>query len=255
MVAISNKSDQIASIKKVNAVTQFDNLTPIIKDQSMQKNIIQDYALSDDSIKTIASSEVLVSGLKETNKENVASINESKVQDQYVPFIVHTAKFPRTASGNVAKGVTAIMYDDLINHCGLSKSSAKLLKETCVKFCEYFNVPTQATPEYVRNILTDNNLEKQTDIVAKVSGKKEVTLAEKIAKMVYGKEVTKKIDGIEQTVFVATDLNMDEIEEIESHMADIKRIRIATDEANAEKNAETKKDNNETNDVLDALTA
>ena len=48
---------------------------------------------------------------------------------------------------------------------------------------------------------------------------------------------------------------MDEIEEIESHMADIKRIRIATDEANAEKNAETKKDNNETNDVLDALTA
>ena len=68
MVAISNKEDQIVSIKKVNAVTQFDNLTPIIKDQAMQKNIIQDYALSDDSIKTIASSEVLVSGLKDVKK-------------------------------------------------------------------------------------------------------------------------------------------------------------------------------------------
>jgi len=130
-----------------------------------------------------------------------------------------------------------------------------LLKETCVKFCEFFDVPTQATPELVRSILSDNNLEKQTDIVAKVSGKKEVTLAEKIAKMVYGKDVTKKIDGIEQTVFVATDITMDEIEEIESHMADIKRIRIATDEANEKKLAETKLDNNETNDILDALTA
>jgi hypothetical protein len=236
-----------------NKTVTFDTLTPIIKDQSMQN--IKDFGLSNDNIKAIASAEKKISGLKDANKENTASIHESKVHDQYVPFIVHSAQFPRTKSGNVAKAVTQAMYDDLVNHCGMSKSNAKILKENSIKFCEFFDVPTQATPEFVRSILADNDLDTQTKIVAKVSGKKEVTLAEKIAKMVYGKEVTKKIDGIEQTVFVATDLNMDEIEEIESHMADIKRIRIATDEANAEKNAETKKDNNETNDVLDALTA
>jgi hypothetical protein len=48
---------------------------------------------------------------------------------------------------------------------------------------------------------------------------------------------------------------MDEINDIEEHMADIKRVRIATDKANAEKNKETSQDNQETNDVLDALTA
>jgi len=233
-----------------NKVT-FDNLTPITKDQSMQN--IQDYGLSNDNIKAIASAEKKISGLKDVNKENTASIHESKVQDQYVPFIVHSAQFPRTKSGNVAKAVTQAMYDDLVNHCGMSKSNAKILKENSIKFCEFFDVPTQATPEFVRSVLADNDLDTQTKIVAKVSGKKEVTLAEKIAKMVYGKEVTKKVDGIDQTVFIPTDLTMDEIRDIEDHMADIKRVRIATDKANAEKNQETSQDNQETNDVLDAL--
>ena len=217
------------------------------------KNI--SYGLSNDNIKSIASAETKISGLKDANKENTASINESKVQEQYVPFIVHSAQFPRTKSGNVAKAVTQCMYDDLVNHCGMSKSSAKILKENSIKFCEFFDVPTQATPELVKGILSENDLDTQTKIVAKVSGKKEVTLAEKIAKMVYGKEVTKKVDGVEQTIFIPTDLTMDEIDQIEEHMADIKRVRIATDEANRAKLAETTTDNKETNDVLDALTA
>ena len=217
------------------------------------KNI--SYGLSNDNIKSIASAETKISGLKDANKENTASINESKVQEQYVPFIVHSAQFPRTKSGNVAKAVTQSMYDDLVNHCGMSKSSAKILKENSIKFCEFFDVPTQATPELVKSILSENDLDTQTKIVAMVSGKKEVTLAEKIAKMVYGKEVTKKVDGVEQTIFIPTDLTMDEIDQIEEHMADIKRVRIATDEANRAKLAETTTDNKETNDVLDALTA
>jgi hypothetical protein len=217
------------------------------------KNI--SYGLSNDNIKSIASAETKISGLKDANKENTASINESKVQEQYVPFIVHSAQFPRTKSGNVAKAVTQCMYDDLVNHCGMSKSSAKILKENSIKFCEFFDVPTQATPELVKSILSENDLDTQTKIVAMVSGKKEVTLAEKIAKMVYGKEVTKKIDGVDQTIFVPTDLTMDEINQIEEHMADIKRVRIATDAENAKKLAETTTDNKETNDVLDALTA
>ena len=63
------------------------------------KNI--SYGLSNDNIKSIASAETKISGLKDANKENTASINESKVQEQYVPFIVHSAQFPRTKSGNV----------------------------------------------------------------------------------------------------------------------------------------------------------
>ena len=217
------------------------------------KNI--SYGLSNDNIKSIASAETKISGLKDANKENTASINESKVQEQYVPFIVHSAQFTRTKSGNVAKSVTQCMYDDLVNHCGMSKASAKILKENSIKFCEFFDVPTQATPELVKSILSENDLDTQTKIVAMVSGKKEVTLAEKIAKMVYGKEVTKKVDGVEQTIFVPTDLTMDEINQSEEQMADITSVRIATDEANRAKLAETTTDNKETNDVLDALTA
>jgi benzoyl-CoA reductase/2-hydroxyglutaryl-CoA dehydratase subunit BcrC/BadD/HgdB len=71
--------------------------------------------------------------------------------------------------------------------------------------------------------------------------------------MVYGAEKTKKVDGIEQTVFVANDITMDEINQLEELMADTKRIFIATQKANEKSNEDTKKDNDETNDVLDAL--
>jgi len=71
--------------------------------------------------------------------------------------------------------------------------------------------------------------------------------------MVYGAEKTKKVDGVEQTVFVANDITMDEINQIEELMADTKRIFIATQKANSKSNEETKKDNDETNEVLDAL--
>lgn len=216
---------------------------------------ITDFGLSNDNIKSMASAEVTISGCKAINKENVEKINESKIQGQYVPFIVHTAKFPRTKSGNVSKAVTSAMYDDLINHVGLSKSNAKLLKENSVKFCEFFDVPTQATPELVQSIINEHDLHTQIKLGKKVSGKKEVTLAEQIARKVYGKEVTKKVDGVDQTIFIPTDLTMDEIEQIEEHMADIKRVRKATDEANQAKLAETNQDNQETNELLDTLTA
>ena len=154
------------------------------------KNI--SYGLSNDNIKSIASAETKISGLKDANKENTASINESKVQEQYVPFIVHSAQFPRTKSGNVAKAVTQCMYDDLVNHCGMSKSSAKILKENSIKFCEFFDVPTQATPELVKSILSENDLDTQTKIVAMVSGKKEVTLAEKLPRWFMAKRLPKR---------------------------------------------------------------
>jgi len=216
-------------------------------------NVQGSMCMSNEMISTVSSAENIVSDLKGINKDNVAMINDSKINGQYVPFIAHVAKFPRTASGNVSKQVTAIIYDDLVNHCGMAKASAKMLKENAIKFCEVFEVSTQATETAIKDILESNEIDTQTKLIKAVSGKAEVTLAEKIAKMVYGKDVTKKIDGIEQTIFVPTDLTMDEIQQIEEHMADIKRVRISTDEANASKLSEVTLDNSETNEVLDAM--
>ena len=233
-----------------NKVT-FDNLTPIIKDEKMT-NTIQDYGFSADAIKDLAKAEKVIGGLKDANKENTQTINENKMV-QIVTTICHVAQFPRTASGNLSKAVTKVVYDDLMNHAGIPKAQAKILKENAVKFAEKHDLPTQVTPEYVRQILADFEIDTQTKWVAHTNDKKELTLAEKVCKMVYGAEKTKKVDGIEQTVFVANDITMDEINQIEELMADTKRIFIATQKASSKSNEETKKDNDETNEVLDAL--
>ena len=235
-----------------NKVT-FDNLTPIIKDEKMT-NTVQDYGFSADAIKDLAKAEKVIGGLKDANKENTQTINQNKMV-QIVTTICHVAKFPRTASGNLSKAVTKVVYDDLMNHAGIPKAQAKILKENGVKFADKHDLSTQVTPDFVKQILTDLEIDTQTKWVAHTNDKKELTLGEKICKMVYGAEKTKKVDGVEQTIFVPTDLTMDEINQIEEHMADIKRVRIATDAENAKKLSETTTDNKETNDVLDALTA
>ena len=233
-----------------NKVT-FDNLTPIIKDEKMT-NTIQDYGFSADDIKDLAKSEKVISGLKDANKENTQTINQNKIV-QIVTAICHVAKFPRTASGNLSKAVTKVIYDDLMNHAGIPKAQAKILKENAVKFAEKHDLSTQVTPDFIRQMLADLEIDTQTKWVAHTNDKKELTLGEKICKMVYGSEKTKKVDGVEQTVFVANDITMDEINQIEELMADTKRIFIATQKANSKSNEETKKDNDETNEVLDAL--
>lgn len=248
---ISDKSDPIVSIKKVSAVTQFDTLTPIIKDQAMTTKIT-DYGFSNDEIKNLSQAEKVISGLKEDNKENTQTINERKM-DQIVIVTSNVAQYPRTASGNLSKAVTKAIYDGLQNHSGVPKAQSKILKENAVKFCEKHDLPTQATPTMIREKLAEYDIDTQTKFVAHTNDKKELTLAEKVCKMVYGAEKTKKVDGIEQTVFVANDITMDEINQLEELMADTKRIFIATQKANEKSNEDTKKDNDETNDVLDAL--
>ena len=109
-----------------NKVT-FDNLTPIIKDEKMT-NTIQDYGFSADAIKDLAKAEKVIGGLKDANKENTQTINENKMV-QIVATICHVAQFPRTASGNLSKAVTKVVYDDLMNHAGIPKAQAKILKE------------------------------------------------------------------------------------------------------------------------------
>ena len=70
---------------------------------------VVDMGMSNEIISTVSNAEKIVSDLKGINKDNVASINDSKINGQYVPFIAHVAKFPRTASGNVSPGLVPVI--------------------------------------------------------------------------------------------------------------------------------------------------
>jgi hypothetical protein len=98
----------------------------------------------------------------------------------------------------------------------MSSANAKLLKDNSVKFVVKFDVPSQATPEMVRDIMEENDITSQTKLKKAVNPQEEVLLGDKIAKMIYGKtKAVKNENGIEEDMFMPTDLTADDIKIIE----------------------------------------
>ena len=239
-IVVSNKEDQIKTIKSVN----FDNVTPIIKeDKTLNKLTVEDMIsipkgmlkadprFSNDLVDQIRGSENEISGLKTTNSENTKLVNELKI-DQYVGLITHIAPLKLSASNNLTKADTRAISEDLVNECSMSSANAKLLKDNSVKFVVKFDVPSQATPEMVRDILEENDITSQTKLKKAVNPQEEILLGDKIAKMIYGKtKAVKNEDGIEEDMFMPTDLTADDIKIIEETLSDAKRMRDAHDKS------------------------
>ena len=278
-IVASNKEDQIKTIKSVN----FDNITPIIKeDKTLNKLTVEnmisipkgmlkkedkklktsniediisipkdafknqtnsDPRFTNDLVDTIRASETEISGLKTTNSDNSKLVNELKI-DQYVGLISHIAPLKLSASGNLTKFDTRAISEDLINECNMSSANSKLLKDNSVKFVVKFDVPSQATPELIREIMVENEITSQTKLKKILNPQDEVLLGDKIAKMIYGKiKAVKNEDGKEEDMFVPTDLTADDIQIIEETLADAKRML----DAHNKSVKDTTKDQNEDN--------
>ena len=278
-IVVSNKEDQIKTIKSVN----FDNITPIIKeDKTLNKLTVEnmisipkgmlkkedkklktsniediisipkdafknqtnsDPRFTNDLVDTIRASETEISGLKTTNSDNSKLVNELKI-DQYVGLISHIAPLKLSASGNLTKFDTRAISEDLINECNMSSANSKLLKDNSVKFVVKFDVPSQATPELIREIMVENEITSQTKLKKILNPQDEVLLGDKIAKMIYGKiKAVKNEDGKEEDMFVPTDLTADDIQIIEETLADAKRML----DAHNKSVKDTTKDQNEDN--------
>ena len=246
-IVVSNKEDQIKTIKSVN----FDNVTPIIEEQKTLNKA--DPRFSNDLVDQIRGSEVEISGLKSTNSDNTKKVNELKI-DQYVGLITHIAPLKLSASGNLTKADTRAISEDLVNECSMSSANAKLLKDNAVKFVVKFDVPSQATPEMVRDIMEENDIYSQTKLKKAVNPQEEVLLGDKIAKMIYGKtKAVKNENGIEEDMFMPTDLTADDIKIIEETLADAKRMRDAHDKSVKDSTKDQSEDNTQVKDVFNKL--
>lgn len=248
-IVVSNKEDNIKSIKSIN----FNNVTPIIEEQKLDTEIKKDPRFTNDLVDQIRGSEAEISGLKATNSDNTKLVNELKI-DQYVGLITHIAPLKLSASGNLTKADTRAISEDLVNECSMSKANAKLLKDNSVKFVVKFDVPSQATPEMIRDIMTDNGITSQTKLKQAVNPQDDILLGDKIARMIYGKmKSVKNTEGVAEDKFVQTDLTADDIKIIEETLADAKRMWEAVEKANKESAKDQSEDNQQVKDTFKAL--
>ena len=239
---------------KANQKVVFDNVTPIIKeDKKLNKETQRDPRFTNELVDQIRGSEAEISGLKSTNSENTKLVNELKI-DQYVGLITHVAPLKLSASGNLTKADTRAISEDLVNECNMSKANAKLLKDNSVKFVVKFDVPSQATPEMIRDIMEENGITSQTKLKQAVNPQDDIMLGDKIARMIYGKmKSVKNTEGVAEDKFVQTDLTADDIKIIEETLADAKRMWEAVEKANKESSKDQSEDNQQVKDTFKAL--
>jgi hypothetical protein len=239
---------------KANQKVVFDNVTPIIKeDKKLNKETQRDPRFTNELVDQIRGSEAEISGLKSTNSENTKLVNELKI-DQYVGLITHIAPLKRSASDNLTKVDTRAISEDLVNECNMSKANAKLLKDNSVKFVVKFDVPSQATPEMIRDIMEENGITSQTKLKQAVNPQDDIMLGDKIARMIYGKmKSVKNTEGVAEDKFVQTDLTADDIKIIEETLADAKRMWEAVEKANKESSKDQSEDNQQVKDTFKAL--
>ena len=239
---------------KANQKVLFDNVTPIIKeDKKLNKETQRDPRFTNELVDQIRGSEAEISGLKSTNSENTKLVNELKI-DQYVALTTHIAPLKRSASGNLTKADTRAISEDLVNECNMSKANAKLLKDNSVKFVVKFDVPSQATPEMIRDIMEENGITSQTKLKQAVNPQDDIMLGDKIARMIYGKmKSVKNTEGVAEDKFVQTDLTADDIKIIEETLADAKRMWEAVEKATKESSKDQSEDNQQVKDTFKAL--
>ena len=239
---------------KANQKVVFDNVTPIIKeDKKLNKETQKDPRFTNELVDQIRGSEAEISGLKSTNSENTKLVNELKI-DQYVALTTHIAPLKRSASGNLTKADTRAISEDLVNECNMSKANAKLLKDNSVKFVVKFDVPSQATPEMIRDIMEENGITSQTKLKQAVNPQDDIMLGDKIARMIYGKmKSVKNTEGVAEDKFVQTDLTADDIKIIEETLADAKRMWEAVEKATKESSKDQSEDNQQVKDTFKAL--
>ena len=239
---------------KANQKVVFDNVTPIIKeDKKLNKETQRDPRFTNELVDQIRGSEAEISGLKSTNSENTKLVNELKI-DQYVGLITHVAPLKLSASGNLTKADTRAISEDLVNECNMSKANAKLLKDNSVKFVVKFDVPSQATPEMIRDIMEENGITSQTKLKQAVNPQDDIMLGDKIARMIYGKmKSVKNTEGVAEDKFIQTDLTADDIKIIEETLADAKRMWEAVEKANKESSKDQSEDNQQVKDTFKAL--
>ena len=239
---------------KANQKVVFDNVTPIIKeDKKLNKETQRDPRFTNELVDQIRGSEAEISGLKSTNSENTKLVNELKI-DQYVALTTHIAPLKRSASGNLTKADTRAISEDLVNECNMSKANAKLLKDNSVKFVVKFDVPSQATPEMIRDIMEENGITSQTKLKQAVNPQDDIMLGDKIARMIYGKmKSVKNTEGVAEDKFVQTDLTADDIKIIEETLADAKRMWEAVEKATKESSKDQSEDNQQVKDTFKAL--
>lgn len=189
-----------------------------------------------DTAKSVADREAEIESLNGSMKETRAEANAQKIGG-YAEIISALASVPLTAKGKLPRAVSTDLRDTLLE-AGVSKACVKRYVENSTAALRVFEVPSQATPELIEEILAAENITSENALKKACFNTREVSDARAFAEKLVGKFKTRFTDGGNEVAtedFHPSKMTDDQIdatlEELEDAVRELRAARAAAGDA------------------------
>jgi hypothetical protein len=201
----------------------------------------------------IAARETQIAGLKGEAKERSAAANDQKISAY--SSLIAAMSGNKLVKGNLPRAVSKQIYRGLIDEAGVKEATAKRYLQNSVGALRLLAIPTQATPELVRDILLSENIDSENKLSKRVSGEDEKDPMQAMAEALIGKFTSRKDENgqREQGVFKPSKFEQEDWDRFEDAMRELKAARAAASDAAQIAAAEAERVNNEANEVFGSL--
>jgi len=205
-----------------------------------------------DVFATVKTLEGAITALREVAKENGAEANSHKL-DAYAEIIASISGI-KLVKGNLPRAVGNQLREGLLE-AGLKEALVKRYTENSVGALRVLDIPTQATPDLVKEILESENIASENQLAKRINGEAEKDKVAALAEALVGKFTTRKdADGNRvKGIFKPSDLEQADWDRFEDLVRELKAARVAAADAGAIAAAEQAAVNDAANEVFSAL--
>lgn len=201
----------------------------------------------------IATAEKAIEGFKGEAKASAASANDQKIGAY--SLLIASLSGTKLVKGNLPRAVSKQVYTGLMQDAGVKEATAKRYLENSVGALRVLEIPTQATPSLVKDILLAENIDSENKLAKRVSGEDEKDPMRVLAEALIGKFTTRKDENGQrvQGVFKPSKFEQEDWDSFEDHIRELKASRAAAEDAGKQAEAEAKRANELANEVFNSL--
>jgi hypothetical protein len=201
----------------------------------------------------IATAEKAIEGFKGEAKASAASANDQKIGAY--SLLIASLSGTKLVKGNLPRAVSKQVYTGLMQDAGVKEATAKRYLENSVGALRVLEIPTQATPSLVKDILLAENIDSENKLAKRVSGEDDKDPMRVLAEALIGKFTTRKDENGQrvQGVFKPSKFEREDWDSFEDHIRELKAARAAAEDAGKQAEAEAKRANDLANEVFNSL--
>lgn len=190
---------------------------------------------------------------KGTAKEQNAAAHKEKIAAYSV--LISALAGVKLVKGNLPRAISNQVRTGLLEDAGLKEAVAKRYLENSVGALRVLDIPSQATPSLVEEILASENITSENQLIKRVKGEDEKDTIRALAEKLVGKFTTRKNEAGErvQGVFKPSEFEEADFERFQNVMRELMAARQASQEAAAKAEANLAAQNAEMDEVLDQM--